>query len=52
MSILPLLNDVVCGLRTSQVFVPVLNFRGVLVRKPVGTDQIYILVAELPQTEK
>ena len=52
MSVLPLLDNVVCGLRTSQVLVAVLDFRGVLVRKPVGTDQIYILVAKLPQTEK
>jgi len=51
-SVLPLLNDVVRGLRTSQIFVAVLDFRGVLVRKPVGTDQIYILVAKLPKTEK
>ena len=52
MGVLPLLDNVVCGLRTSQVFVPVLDFRGVLVREPVGTDQIYVLIAELPETKK
>ena len=48
--ILPLLNDVVCCLGTSEVFVAMLNFWGVLVWKPVRSNEINVLIAELPKS--
>jgi hypothetical protein len=48
--ILPLLNDIVCCLGTSEVFVAMLNFWGILVWKPVRSNEIDVLVAELPES--
>ena len=48
-SVLPLLDDIVCCFSTGQIFVSVLDLWCIFVWQPIGSDEIYFLIAELPK---